>query len=224
MTAPSSQFAALLRRSKFASYDPSIGQVYSSFDGHLHRGNFGLKRPLPIRGRQAHVTVRSVDSREEQTEWKGAENEAQFMKMWDDAGITPALKADGPWATKIGANAEVAWNMDSEFAPANGVAENQSATSRAAHGPTSSAVPNIHAMSDKEFAAYLDKLRQMRPDFASYLKELAARKAEHRGTHARSEFSSFWEYSEKPSKDYRTFLGSQAYKTYNSPESRAIEQ
>ena len=31
-----SPFGALLRRSKFASYDPKIGQVYTSHGGHAH--------------------------------------------------------------------------------------------------------------------------------------------------------------------------------------------
>lgn len=176
--------------------------------------------------------VNAVDSREEQTEWKRAENEAQFMKMWEEVGVTPKLASESPWATKMGPGAEVTWSMDSDFAPSDAdssVNSNQSAPSSDVYGHTSSAVPNIAAMSDKQFESYLKKLRQMRPEFASYLKEVATRRAEKEGVKSgpadsTAGFTSFWEHSEKPSAEYRHFLGSQAYKAYSSPGSRAIEQ
>ena len=228
---PSSPFAAILRRSKFATYDPSIAQVYASFGGHLHRGNWGLKRPLPIRRREAYVTVQSVDSKQEQTEWKRADSEARLMKMWDVVGITPQLQEDGPWEAKLGPTA-VVWKADSEFAGSGEEGRSYDITSRdSLHGPSSSAVPNILAMSDKEFDRYLEQLRKARPEFAVFLKEISTRKAEQSarilpgGTAQETpEFTSFWDTSFTPVKDHKPFLESRAHQSYNSTGSRVIEQ
>lgn len=100
--APASPFAALLRRSKFASLDTSIAQVYTSSGGDLSRGNWGLKRPLPIRRRGAHITVKAVDSKEQQTEWDVADQQAKWIKMWDEVGITPSVGETGPWFSRLG--------------------------------------------------------------------------------------------------------------------------
>ncbi|EKM55249.1 uncharacterized protein PHACADRAFT_255720 [Phanerochaete carnosa HHB-10118-sp] len=251
IASPSSPFAALLRRSKFASYDRAIAQVYSSSGGHLHRGNFGFKRPLPIRGREAHITVGAVDSREEQTEWRSADNEARYIKMWDEVGITPTLDDKGPWSTKLGPTSQVEWRMYSDFDNVESDLTNNvhSDAESAIYGPISSATPNIYAMSDREFESYIEKLRQSRPAFASFLKETATRKAEQAAEKAAkaeqelqrgskspkraretkepqvdSDFTSFWEVSAKSTRDHKIFLASQAYKLYNSADSRAIEQ
>ena len=220
---PSSQFGAILRRSKFASFDPAIAQVYTSHGGHLHRGNWGLKRPLPIRRRDAHITVKAVDSREEQTEWKYGDAEGRFVKMWDEVGFTPSLVSQGPWATKLGALADVDWKLDTEFADASVEDMSHTAVQDPTYGPTSQAVPNIYAMSDKEFKRYLEKLRKSRPAFVSYLGAYP-RKQGAAGSQTSAQFSSLWDSSRDPGRDHKMFFGSQAYHTYNSPESRSIEQ
>ena len=115
-TSAPSQFAALLRRSKFASYDPHIGQVYTAFDGHAARGNFGLKRPLALRRRNAHITVQAVDSHEQQTVWKSAEQANRWIRMWDEVGVKPKVGQQTKWEQKLGAlGAEVSLLTDSEF-------------------------------------------------------------------------------------------------------------
>ena len=222
-----SQFSALLRRSKFASYDTTIGQVYTSHGGHLHRGNWGFKRPLPIRQRDASIMVNSVDSKEEQTEWKATTKESRFMRMWDEVGIKPQLDSNEGWARKLGAKQQLGWSMDTEFIDtpeSNAEADSASQIKGSARQPVSSAVPNIHAMSEKEFERYIAQLRQSRPAYLSFLKETASRKAQANPTDPAGEFTSAWDSSFKPAKDHRLFLGSQAYKTYNSPDSRSIEQ
>ncbi|KIP08731.1 hypothetical protein PHLGIDRAFT_126808 [Phlebiopsis gigantea 11061_1 CR5-6] len=225
---PASQFSVLLRRSKFASYDTTIGQVYTSHGGHLHRGNWGFKRPLPIRRRGAYIMVNSVDSKEEQTEWKAASREGRFMKMWDEVAVRPDLDTQhGSWAEKLGARAQLGWSIDTEFidaAEATAEADVTSQAKSAIHGPVSTAVPNIYAMSEKEFDQYIAQLRKSRPAYLSFLRELAARKAQANPADPAGEFSSAWDSSFKPTKDHRLFLGSKAYNTYNSTESRSIEQ
>ena len=238
---PISPFAAILRRSKFASYDPAIGQVYTSYGGHLHRGNWGLKRPLPLRRRDAHITVKAVDSKEEQTEWKPADAEARFAKMWDVVGITPEVSEAGRWHMKLGQTGQVVWKMDTEFASSeDNTSVGSQSTVHPIYGPNSSAFPNIEAMSDREFKRYLDKLRKARPEFAEYLKLVSARRSREAARSSGkndldaptdSEFTSFWESSfetqtslRSSSQDFKMFLGSRAHAAYNSPDSRVIEQ
>ncbi|OCH93841.1 hypothetical protein OBBRIDRAFT_789876 [Obba rivulosa] len=115
--APPSQFAALLRRSKFSSFDPEIAQVYTSHGGNVHRGNWGFKRPLALRRRNAYITVKTVDSNEQQTEWYRGEAQGRWIKMWDEVAVTPQL-APGPWRDQLGEYAEAKWEIDSEFASA----------------------------------------------------------------------------------------------------------
>lgn len=214
---PSSHFAALLRRSKFASFDPRIGQVYTSFDGDAHRGNWGLKRPLAIRRRTAHITIRSIDSREQQTVWKPADNEARWIKMWDEVGIYPATST-GPWATKLGPTVDTNPVFDTEFARAS---EGREAWRKKGAsnvwGPQSSALPNVESMSDREFEAYLKRLRKMRPAFKEYLKEVAQVKPD-------IPFTSLWTRSMNPGVLHQRFLSRQVHEFYNSPDSLVIEQ
>ncbi|CAL1705462.1 unnamed protein product [Somion occarium] len=243
-TPPASPFAALLRRSKFASYDPHIGQVYATFGGDASRGNWGLKRPLPLRKRQAYITVKAIDSREQQTEWKSAEQQSRWIRMYDEVGMPPKLSDQSQWIHKIGPVAELQWTVDSEFATKDAntvpsgkytgglgeenIPENESERARAAREEgvfaRDVATPNISAMSEKEFEAYLRKLRALRPQFRKYLQ---AKVAFESPKHAEPEpLPSFWEISDKlkSSSVPRDFLSSRQYKKYTEEGSRLVEQ
>ncbi|KAG2146206.1 mitochondrial ribosomal protein subunit-domain-containing protein [Suillus clintonianus] len=148
-----SPFATLLKRSKFSSFDPRIAQVYTTHGGDAHRGNWGFKRPLPIRRRGAYITVKAVDSLEQQTEWNSAEPQAMWMKNWDELQINPTTEE-----LRRASNAETGDLVDSEYAPMR-------------TDPISwrsSAVPNIHAMSNLEFKKYVAHIRRRRGDFFKY--------------------------------------------------------
>lgn len=246
-TSPASPFAALLRRSKFAQYDPHIGQVYATYGGDAARGHWGLKRPLSLRKRHAHITVKSVDSPEQQTEWKHAEQQARFIKMYDEVGIPPQARAEKSWYHKLGSDADWRWTVDSEFAtrdtktPPSGKLEEQSQGVRLPDGvdperaraalesgifadrmPT----PNINAMSEKEFAAYLKKLRKLRPQFLEYVKTREA--AQTSKDRELPPMKSFWDLAQKTNmvktSNHKYFLSHLQYQKYNDPSSRIIEQ
>ncbi|TCD67292.1 hypothetical protein EIP91_000315 [Steccherinum ochraceum] len=113
---PPPPFSALLRRSKFATHDPKISQVYMSHGGDAYRGNYGFKRPIPYRKRQAHITVSEVDSRESQTVWENAEQPARWMKMWDEVSVDVDLDIQSQWYKGLGSSGELsASRLDSEF-------------------------------------------------------------------------------------------------------------
>ena len=167
MTIPS-PFAALLRRSKFVSYDPSIGQVYTTHGGHAHRGNWGFKRPLPNRRPTGFITVRSVDSPEQQTEWNSAENSARWMRRWEELGKKLEPMALGLWPSK-----SEPWRIDTEFdrAGKEGLELGRDLEKEAAFMNARTAIPNPDAMTKKQFQKYLDHLRSLRPQFKEFLKE-----------------------------------------------------
>ncbi|RPD66537.1 hypothetical protein L226DRAFT_530628 [Lentinus tigrinus ALCF2SS1-7] len=222
-TPPPSRFAALLRRSKFASYDPSIGQVYTTYDGHAARGNFGLKRPLALRRRNAHITVQAVDSREQQTVWRSAESENRWIRMWDEIGVTPRVGNTTSWAERLGSvGMEVDFPVDSEFSTrdaqevskavdkdAAGVAEEEETLDQ------SHALPNFEAMSEKEFERYLAYLRTLRPAFLEFV-------AKKRGINM--EDQNLFRLARNAGDEFKEFLAAHAYKEYHQPRPRYIEQ
>ncbi|KZT23949.1 hypothetical protein NEOLEDRAFT_1135774 [Neolentinus lepideus HHB14362 ss-1] len=178
-----SPFGTLLRRSKFASFDPSIAQVYTAFDGHAHRGNWGLKRSLPVNRRNAHVTVTEFDSREQQTVWKTAETQARWMKAWQELGvetldsmnkkgqhIDPLLDSR-TWESKTG-TARKSWVVDSEFdiKPRKDGAGKRGKPIIENVAPI---LPNIDAMSEQQFELFLMQLRRLRPAFKAFMKKKA---------------------------------------------------
>ncbi|KAI0723846.1 mitochondrial ribosomal protein subunit-domain-containing protein [Cerioporus squamosus] len=216
-TPPPSRFAALLRRSKFASFDPHIGQVYTTYDGHAARGNFGLKRPLAVRRRNAHITVQAVDSREQQTVWRSAESENRWIRMWDEVGVTPRVGTTTPWAERLGSvGLEIDFPVDSEFS----TEDKQEASSAVDQGVAvaerrSHALPNFEAMSEKEFERYLAYLRTLRPAFL----EFVAKKRK-----VSLETQSLFRLATNAGDDFKEFLATHAYKEYHQPRPRYIEQ
>ncbi|KAI0807821.1 mitochondrial ribosomal protein subunit-domain-containing protein [Fomes fomentarius] len=229
-TPPPSQFAVLLRRSKFASYDPRIGQVYTAFDGHAARGNFGLKRPLALRRRNAHITVQAVDSREQQTVWRSAESENRWIRMWEEIGVKPTLRTRS-WGARVGMlSTEVQFVVDSEFAPGtHGLTlvkkeqeqeqeakETETEVEVSEDTPRTHAIPNLDAMSHKEFQRYLVWLRELRPAFLKYVTQ------KHGTTAAGGK--TLLRYSVNPGDDFREFLSKRAFVEYHTPRPRYIEQ
>ncbi|KAI0636575.1 mitochondrial ribosomal protein subunit-domain-containing protein [Trametes polyzona] len=221
-TPPPSQFAALLRRSKFASFDPKIGQVYTAYDGNAARGNFGLKRPLAIRRRNAHITVQAIDSREQQTVWRSAEQENRWIRMWDETGASPTTVSNsGAWATRLGPFGEVEFKVDSDLVPQEGVEADEEGSADgppAAQLPKSQATRNLDAMSEKEFDWYLRRLRQLRPAFREYLEKYSKEPCPENDSSllGRSLFAA--------GNDFKDFLEHRAWLDYHAPRPRYIEQ
>lgn len=80
----SNSFATLLRSSRLASYDRSLGQVYTT-KKHLKKlGEFGLKRNLPAVIRSRYVTIEALDTAEHQTPWESGNPQVLFLKRWKE--------------------------------------------------------------------------------------------------------------------------------------------
>lgn len=177
-----STFAALLRSSKFASFDPKISQIYTTFDGHAHRGNWGLKRPLALKRKNGgFIIVNSVDSREQQTEWFKAEQEARWMNAFSELGKDVDVRQDTD--TWYDENMGDAWqktydsdytlnptlhsrfgpNVSKAFSPSHGW--QSTSTNRTMLAQT----PNLSSMSPKHFRQFLAQLRRSRHRFKAFM-------------------------------------------------------
>ena len=198
-----SPFATLLRRSKFASFDPRIGQVYTTYGGNAYRGNWGLKRPLAIRRRGATITVNSVDTSAQQTEWNSGEKQHRFIKHWEELNHESVISPK-TLANSIGPAVTREW-VDSEYAPTKEI------------GPSRpQAVRNIHSMSPRQFRAYLEKLRKMRPAFIEFLRERAE-------NDPRLEGKSLYEIAQLDGEYHADFISRETHKSIHTVESRQIE-
>ncbi|GJJ12330.1 hypothetical protein Clacol_006571 [Clathrus columnatus] len=159
-TSVPSPFGKLLRRSKFASYDPLIGQVYTTYGGHAHRGNWGLKRPLPNRRKTGFITVHAIDSKEQQTEWNSAESSARWIRRWDEMGKHLRVADGGAWLSKN----VTQWYPDSEFN-----SNSSSIDAEVMSALVSRQLAKSPSMSPKQFDKHLDRLRSVRPKFKEFL-------------------------------------------------------
>lgn len=181
--APSpSTFATLLRLSKFASYDPAIGQVYTSVGGHAHRGDWGLKRPISLRGRGPKATLQAIDTRYQQTEWKHARKDAEWVMKWNEMGSRPNVTVLSTWSRRTQGyrtDTPPAWHMDSDFAQkkATWSDEGMSAREHALGIELAEAlsregmVPDIALMTEPQFKNFLRRVRELRSEFPDFLKE-----------------------------------------------------
>ncbi|KAF8623353.1 hypothetical protein AX15_006425 [Amanita polypyramis BW_CC] len=190
---PSSPFAELLRRSRFASYDPAIRQTYSSPAAHAHRGDWGLKRPITLRRRNAFISLSSFESPAQFTEWNHAENQVRFIRRIEEMGVTPRVASESIWYRGLG-KAKTEWLVDSEFCPGESHVlksgqptpigtdlpglGNRGRGQYGANRPhqrsetqgSTQVIPNWDAMSIKDFQRYIRKLRALRPKFQQYLR------------------------------------------------------
>ncbi|KAK4703320.1 hypothetical protein P7C70_g2906, partial [Phenoliferia sp. Uapishka_3] len=155
-------YSALIRRSKLASYQTSIDQVYSSYGAHLSRSNFGLKRPLPKASTSAapYVRINRLDSVQKRTEFRKATREVLFVKKLEEAGT----KIRGVDSARSDVDSLKEGHLQSRFiAPGQDGSIGSSLVAQALRPP------NFLAMQDDEFAAFLDTLDSRRDEFAKHV-------------------------------------------------------
>ncbi|KLO19139.1 hypothetical protein SCHPADRAFT_935469 [Schizopora paradoxa] len=189
-TSTPSTFATLLRRSKFASYDPQIGQVYATHGGYAHRGDYGLKRPLSLRRRDARITVKNIDSRHQQTEWRSAYLDAKFMKKQEETGCSVTLHdpifhgRGSSWASNLGPSSGDLgpWHVYSEYAlgpSKEGKAAEEVRGEEEARLAVETAglqvMPNLRSMTESQFNSYAKKTRKLYSEHQNHIQQLAQR-------------------------------------------------
>lgn len=112
---PPSPFGELLRRSHFASYDPNIRQAYSAPPSYIHRGNWGLKRPIAHRNRDGAIVLKKYEEHAHYIEWDRAEEQVKFIKQIEELNTRPRLTLNTPWFAALGPAALKDSAIDSEF-------------------------------------------------------------------------------------------------------------
>lgn len=137
----SKTFPQLLARSRFASYDPTISRVYTAPQRDIARGDFGFKFSVFRPSNARYLEMKAVDGGPSlRGYWRSAEKEARFLAHWGD-GRTP-------WRTRA----------DRRAAPRNpllaDVVEEKG-----------DLMPNVDAMTPREFERYLASLRSRRKQF-----------------------------------------------------------
>ena len=222
-----SPFATLLRRSKFASYDPTIGQVYTTHHGNAHRGNWGFKRPLALRKQSKFIAVQAIDSREQQTEWTPRESEARFIRRWEEVATEPSIR--DAWESHYINSRPI---HDAELVnkgqgrnianPAVQYWANELSEKRQYVAP----VPLISAMSTKQFTHYLERLRKRRPEFLPFISEEAEYTKDLETLPQNLVEPSAYEESARGSAETvrRRFLQRHSHTIYDGPNSHVIEQ
>jgi len=181
LPAPGS-FAAILKQSKFATYHPSISQVYTVFGGHAQRGDWGLKRPLPERRRHRRLKISAIDTREQQSWFDSGEADARTVARWDEIGTRVNVDyAHGRWHEQgfTGLAARAMPNIDSAFGGV-GAPPPPPTTTNPHLDPalglrfefTAKVFPNIHKMSDPGFDKYLKKIKARRADFRAHVQHV----------------------------------------------------
>ncbi|KAF7311450.1 hypothetical protein MKEN_01047300 [Mycena kentingensis (nom. inval.)] len=193
-----SPFSHLLRHSRFATFDPSIRQTYSSPKQFVARGYWGLKRPISARKKNSSfITIKTWEARQHYVEWDNAEDRVRFIRRMEELGVRPGARANSVWMETIGQQARNEWLVDSDFAPRDWTPprapeENPKPQDGAIYvdelgrkGPGSyganarpdpepfvdgSVIPNVQAMSAAEFKRYLAQLRRLRPAFQAYMR------------------------------------------------------
>ncbi|GHJ88872.1 hypothetical protein NliqN6_5274 [Naganishia liquefaciens] len=179
---------SLLARTKFATFDPLIARVYTSPSA--SRGDWGLKYTLPsstaAHPRPKYLRILSLDAAAGEgldCDYRSGEKEARFMERW----------ADGRhgWFTREEHEFQVTdeaarGHLRAQRRHASGGVRTKKATSlkelkadeeepqaRAARqdvlDKAAPFMPDIQAMGEKRFAAYLDELRARRTDYAQHL-------------------------------------------------------
>ena len=219
VTSPS-PFATLLRRSRFASYDSKISQVYTTFGGDSHRGNYGLKRPLALRTRKPFITVASVDSLHQQTEWSPAERETRWIRKVAEVSRAPDVGYGGDLWKKSGPGGKFQWKVDSDFALGATDSDATLEASKRSQGHGRASIPNIDAMTPKQFQRYLESLRALRPAFREFLQVEQAESTKR----SRIRSSNLLEQSRFPTDLHQAFLSKHTAQKINNPDSRVLEQ
>lgn len=195
--ASASSYASLLRRSKLASYNPHIDQVYTANSANRARANYGLKRPLPALSpaagaRSPFVRVTDLDSPERRTSYRRATREQQYTKKWleVDSGIaSEALIDRSGLGYGYGGSSGTAglvhrkWDrlpVQSRFL-APGTPGAVQSVDQVAQQPPVPTLPNFFALSPADFERFLASLGDRRADFRAFVLAEANKLAEQTG-------------------------------------------
>lgn len=144
----SKTFPELLKRSRFVTYDPTISRVYTAPSQAITaRGDWGFKFSVFRPNKAPYLEMRALDAGPGvRQDWRSAEKEARFISMWGDGRV--------PWRTRESGRR---------------VQRNPLLASQPAPAAETEVLPNVDAMSPREFERYLEQLRARRGELKAQL-------------------------------------------------------
>lgn len=182
---------SLLARTKFATFDPLIARVYTSPS--TSRGDWGLKYTLPsstaAHPRPKYLRILSLDAGQGlDCDYRSGEKEARFMERWADGRhgwftreeyefqVTDEAARGHLRVQRRHASGGVRSKKGTSLKELKADEDEQGRTPAAKQDVLDASapfMPDIQAMSEKRFAAYLDELRARRTDYAQHLEPAA---------------------------------------------------
>ncbi|KAJ1737065.1 hypothetical protein LPJ72_000820 [Coemansia sp. Benny D160-2] len=79
-----SSFGRMFRKSKLASLDRSIKQVYATFPEAVARGDWGLKRSMPSKVALRLATLKEIDNKEQIIDFEAANQQFMTTMTWKE--------------------------------------------------------------------------------------------------------------------------------------------
>lgn len=185
--ASDASFNRLLRLSKVMHLDPQAPVAVTSYAGYLHRGDFGLKRPLPLAavGKTPYVKVRSLDGVTADnkaggngtTNFIGSARESLFARRWSESGLVAECPA-GATVNDMDMYLEASmFDTDSwrkvlptiDGVPQEGSTQKSKASvSKTPTERSTGHLVDFTNLSDVEFERYLENLRDLQPAFQKF--------------------------------------------------------
>lgn len=161
-----SAFSQLLRRSKLASYDSSIDQVYSSHSGFRARGDYGLKRAiLPNKAAVSpFIRITELDRDGRRVKYRQATKETKYAQKFAELDSAPLHTSDTSSVIEDdGATIRSAFiDREEEFDEKGRLVPDRISSERRP--------PNMLTMSEHEFERLLDDLGERRSEFERFVK------------------------------------------------------
>lgn len=178
-------FSAMLAKTKFATFDPLISRIYTSSS--TSRGDWGLKYTLPsstgAHPRPKYLRVLDLDAGQAlNCDYRSGEREARFVERWGDGRhgwigkdehenrVFVDVQRNNAAQHRKFASGGVKTKRTTSI---NELKVDEPADGRANRDDVLDAsapfMPDIEAMSEKRFNAYLDELRSRRSEYAQHL-------------------------------------------------------
>ncbi|KAI5451596.1 hypothetical protein NCC49_001580 [Naganishia albida] len=186
-----SNFSSMLAKTKFATFDPLISRVYTSPSA--SRGDWGLKYTLPsstaAHPRPKYLRILNLDAgRGLNCDYRSGEKEARFIERWAD-GRHGWLTREEHEFQQTDAIARRAYGVQQRHASGGVRLKRTSIKELKAEDQVAAAsgfekdnlldasapfMPDIEAMGEKRFRAYLEELRARRGEYARHLEKTAS--------------------------------------------------
>ncbi|KAJ1797941.1 hypothetical protein LPJ59_002818 [Coemansia sp. RSA 2399] len=162
-----SAFGRLFRKSKLASFDRGIKQVYATYPKAAERGEWGLKRPMPSKVATRLATLKEIDSKEQITDFEAANQQFMLTMTWKEnfpESRSPKYAATGDLMQGVASIYDMAARVDVNSV---GASEDTNETAATRSGPQR----NINAMTRAEWNDFLELARARRAEWKECLEK-----------------------------------------------------